>query len=57
MVIEINFLLAIFYSSDADYEYEFKRKMSSSNYAIKSYRSTWKKLYEYTKASGYINDE
>lgn len=47
----------IFYSPEADYEYEFKRKMSDSNYAIKSYRSTWRKLYNYTKSLGFISDE
>ena len=48
----------VFYSSpEADYEYEFKRKMSDSNYAIKSYRSTWRKLYKHTKALGFIDDE
>ena len=44
----------IFYSPEADYEYEFKRKMSDSNYAVNSYRSTWKKLHKYTKELGYI---
>jgi hypothetical protein len=47
----------IFYSPEADYEYEFKRKMSDSNYAIKSYRSTWRKLYNYTKSLGFISNE
>jgi hypothetical protein len=30
----------LFNAPEADYEIEFKRKMSDSNYAIKSYRST-----------------
>jgi hypothetical protein len=47
----------IFYGLEADYEYEFKKKMSDSNYAIKSYRSTWKKLYKYTKSLGFIDNE
>ena len=45
---------AVFSSPDAWYEYEFKRKMSDSKYAINSYRSTWRKLYKYTKALGYL---
>jgi len=47
----------VFYSPEANYEYEFKRKMSDSKYAINSYRSTWRKLYKHTKALGYIDDE
>ena len=47
----------IFYGPDADYEIEFKRKISDSNYAIKSYRSTWRKLYKHTKSLGFIDDE
>jgi len=40
----------VFYDPDADHEHEFKRKNSDSNYAISSYRSTWRKLYKYTRA-------
>lgn len=40
----------IFNNPDAHYEIEFKRKMSDSNYAIKSYRSTWRKLYKYSNS-------
>ena len=47
----------VFSSSDADYEYEFKRKMSDSKYAVNSYRSTWRKLYKYTKALGHLDNE
>jgi hypothetical protein len=39
----------VFDSPEADYESEFARKVSDSNYAINSYRSTWRKLYKYTK--------
>ena len=42
----------VFYSPEADYEIEFMRKMSDSKYAINSYRSTWKKVYKYTKSLG-----
>lgn len=42
----------VFSSPEADYEYEFRRKMSDSKYAINSYRSTWKKIYKYTKGRG-----
>ncbi len=48
---------AVFYRPDANYEYEFKRKMSDSKYALNSYRSTWRKLYKYTKALGYLENE
>lgn len=41
-----------FYSPEADYEYEFKRKMGDSKYAINSYKSTWRKIYNYTKRLG-----
>jgi len=47
----------VFYSPDAGYEHVFKRKMSDSQYAVKSYRSTWRKLYKYTKALGHLNDD
>jgi len=39
----------IFYSSEANYEYEFQRKVSDSTYAINSYRSTWKKLFKFAQ--------
>lgn len=42
----------VFYSPDADYVDEFKRKMSDSKYAINSYKSTWRKVYKYTKELG-----
>ena len=48
---------AVFSGPDAWYEYEFKRKVSDSKYALKSYRSTWRKLYKYTKALGYLDNE
>lgn len=42
----------VFGSPDAPYDYEFKRKCLSSKSALASYRSTWRKLYSYTKARG-----
>ncbi len=39
----------IFYSAEASYEYEFKRKVSDSTYAINSYRSTWRKLFKFAQ--------
>ena len=48
---------AVFSGPDARYEYEFKRKVRDSKYAINSYRSTWRKLYKYTKALGYLDNE
>ena len=48
---------AVFGSPYASYEIEFKRKMSDSNYAINSYRTTWRKLYKFTRASGYLGQQ
>ena len=48
---------SVFCSPDAWYEYEFKRKISASKYALNSYRATWRKLYKYTKALGYLKNE
>jgi len=48
---------AVFSSPDARYEYEFKRKMSDSKYALNSYRTTWRKLNKYTKELGYLEYE
>lgn len=42
----------VFFSPEASYEYEFKRKMSDSSYAVNSYLATWKKVYKYAKALG-----
>ena len=47
----------VFYSDEADYEYEYGRKFGDSDYALKSYRSTWKKIYLYTKNLGHVEDE
>ncbi|CAK8722074.1 hypothetical protein KKHLCK_11330 [Candidatus Electrothrix laxa] len=44
----------VFYSPEADYDYEFKRKVSDSAYAVNSYKSTWRKIYKYTKTLGLI---
>jgi hypothetical protein len=35
------------------YEYEFKRKVSDSKYAIQSYNSTWRKLDKFIKSKEY----
>ncbi len=48
---------AVFRSPYAWYESEFKRKVRDSKYAINSYRSTWRKLYNYTKALGLLENE
>lgn len=48
---------AVFSGPDAWHEYEFKRKMSDSKYALNSYRTTWRKLYKYTKELGYLEHE
>jgi hypothetical protein len=38
----------VFCSSEAFHEWEFGKKFGSSKYALNSYRSTWRKLYNYT---------
>jgi hypothetical protein len=35
------------------YNYEFKRKVSDSEYAIKSYESTWRKLDKFIKSGDF----
>jgi len=47
----------VFYSPEADYKYEYKRKFSDSKYAISSYKATWKKLYNYTKNLGHLENK
>jgi hypothetical protein len=42
----------VFGSPDASYEYEFERKASDSEYAMSSYRSTWRKIHKYVKSLG-----
>jgi hypothetical protein len=39
----------------ASHEYEFRRKSTDSKYALESYRATWRKLHEYTRALGLID--
>jgi hypothetical protein len=45
----------VFYSPDAPYDYEFKRKFFSSKSAMTAYRATWRKLYTYTRALGHLD--
>lgn len=45
----------VFCIPEAPYDYEFKRKFFSSKSAVTSYRSTWRKLYSYTKAMGHLD--
>lgn len=47
----------IFVSPEANYTYEYGRKFSDSNYALRSYEATWKKLYKYTRDLGHLVDE
>ena len=42
----------VFSSPEASFESELTRKVSDSDYAMQSYRSTWSKLYKYTKSLG-----
>jgi hypothetical protein len=45
----------VFCVPDAPYDYEFKRKFFSSKSAVISYRSTWRKLYAYTRDLGRLD--
>lgn len=47
----------VFSSPEAGYEHQFERKMSDSQYAVNSYRTTWRKLHKYTKELGYLGHE
>ncbi|MFH1117873.1 MAG: hypothetical protein V1792_28465 [Pseudomonadota bacterium] len=44
----------VFSHPAANHDDEFKRKFSRSNTAVSSYRATWRKLCEYTKALGHV---
>jgi hypothetical protein len=43
------FSIERFQYGDAMHEYEFGRKFSDSDYAMKSYASTWRKLAQFVK--------
>jgi hypothetical protein len=43
------FSLDVFEDGDAMHEYEFSRKFSDSDYAMKSYASTWRKLARFVR--------
>ncbi len=45
----------VFCSEMANYEYVFEIKVSESKYAIKSYRTTWRKIYRYVKKMGLVD--
>ena len=47
-----SFTPAIFLGGPS-YEYEFRRKVSDSKYALNSYRATWRKLERYVLSLGY----
>ncbi|MFH1115481.1 MAG: hypothetical protein V1792_16355, partial [Pseudomonadota bacterium] len=44
----------VFCGPESGHEYDFKRKFHESEYAVKSFRATWRKLYSYTKALGHL---
>lgn len=46
----------VFCGPESGNDYEFKRKFRDSDYAVNSYRATWRKLYSYTKALGHLDD-
>lgn len=41
----------------ADHVYWFEHKMSRSKYAVACYKTTWRKLYKYTKGLGHVSGE
>ena len=41
---------------EPSYIYEFKRKMSDSEYAVRSYKATCRKLDRYVRSLGYGDD-
>jgi hypothetical protein len=43
------FSINVFEDGDALHEYEFSRKFSDSDYAMKSYASTWRKLARFVE--------
>jgi len=43
------FSINIFEDGEALYEFDFSRKFSDSDYAMKSYASTWRKLARFVK--------
>ena len=45
----------VFCIPEAPYDYEFRRKFFSSKSAVTSYRSTWRKLYAYTRDLGHLD--
>lgn len=44
----------VIFLSGPSYEYEFRRKVSDSQYALNSYRATWRKLERYVLSLGYV---
>jgi len=46
------FTLAIFLGGPS-FISEFKRKVSDSSYAVKSYQATWRKLEKYIRSLGF----
>ena len=52
-----SFSPAIFASEEPSHLYEFRRKMSSSKYAVNSYKATWRKLSRYVRSLGYKDED
>lgn len=44
----------VFDIPEAAHELEFAFKVSDSEYALQSYRSTWRKLYKYARRQGLV---
>ncbi len=49
------FTPAIFLSGGPAFLYEFKRKVSASQYAIESYKATWRKIEKYARNLAHDN--
>ncbi len=44
----------VFDIPEAAHELEFARKVSDSEYALQSYRSTWRKIHKYARRRGLV---
>ena len=47
----------VFAYPEANYEILFMHKISDAESAVASYCTTWRKLYKYTRALGYLDDD
>ncbi len=45
----------VFDCEEPSLDYEFRRKFRDSDYAVKSFRATWRKIHSYTESLGHID--